>query len=93
MPFSLQDAAVTAAAGTAAAVFLYRMFGTRASRSSKPSCASCSSGNPCAPTPGETGAPVVHRLVLVNGSSGSGRPGEGSRAGGGSGGAQSPGLH
>ncbi len=64
MPFALQDVAVTAAAGVAAGVFLYRMWGARRRGAAKPSCPSCASGNSCAPPPVQTGAPAVHRLTV-----------------------------
>lgn len=62
MPLTLQDLAVTAAAAGAAAVFLYRLIGSRRRRGAGPSCPSCPS---CASPPVKAGEATVQHLTVV----------------------------
>jgi len=64
MSLNLQDLAVTGAAACAAGLFLYRLVGSRR-RSAGASCASCASGQPCAPEKPIATGPTVHPLTVI----------------------------
>jgi hypothetical protein len=64
MSLNLQDLAVTGAAACAAGLFVYRLVGSRR-RSSGGSCASCASGQPCAPDKPAAAPTTVHPLSVI----------------------------
>jgi hypothetical protein len=63
MSVALQDIIVTMAALGAVALVARRTFWHRPGTSSKASCASCASGEPCSPAP--AAEPEVRPLTLI----------------------------
>ena len=65
MSLALQNIIVTVTALGAVVLVARRIFWPRHRASSKASCASCASGEPCSPAPGAAPEPEVRPLTLI----------------------------